>query len=417
MPQDLPRWPIVFFGLSFPVLWLAGLGFAYLPLSGALAVVVLVRRHHAVLPPAWYLWFGYLVLVLASVVQIDTIGRLSGYLLRVGMLLGASALALYVYSATPRSVGVPVVYRSLAWLWAFLVVGGWLGLVFPEVVLHTPFASVVPGPLMSNELVNSLVQPPLAQIEYPYGEDPVIRPAAPLPAANGWGCNVALLAPVMVRYFTMVSGWRRIGVAGIGLLAVIPAAATLNRGLFVGLGVALGYVGLRAVFAGRLVTAAAVIGVLLGAFALASLAGVTASVSDRLDSSGTNDTRTSLYDEAVARTAESPLLGYGAPRPSLRQEISVGTQGHVWNVMISHGFVALALFIAYFLVSTWQGRQARAPADAAHVTTVVGCVLLWFYGFDGPQLAVLLLAGVVAVRDVRTRPWPALSQPRCEVAA
>ena len=409
MPRDLPRWPIVVFGVAFPVLWVLGLGFAFLPLSGALAAAVMIRRRHAVLPPAWYLWFGYLVIVMASVVQVDSAGRLAGYILRLGMVLGASALAVYVYSASPRSVGVDVVYRSIAWLWIFVIVGGWLGLLMPEVVLQTPFSRVVPGSLMSNELVNALVRPPFAQIEYPFGEDPVVRPAAPLQAANGWGCNIALMAPIVVRYITMLHGWRRTALVVVSLLGLVPAAATLNRGLFIGVGVALLYIALRALIAGRLRVVAAVAAVIVAAAAVASVTGVVGSVTDRLESSGTNDTRSSLYEEAVARTAESPLLGYGAPRPSLRQEISVGTQGHVWNIMVSHGFLALAFYLAYFVATAWQGRNARAPADAGHITTIVGCVLIWFYGLDGPQVAVLLLAGVVSVRDVRTRAWPALS--------
>ena len=98
----------------------------------------------------------------------------------------------------------------------------------------------------------------------------------------------------------------------------------------------------------------------------------------------------------------------------------MGTQGHVWNIMISHGFVALAFYVGYFLLTAWQGRGARSPADAAHITVIVGCVLIWFYGLDGPQIAVLLLAGAVSVRDARTRAWPTLARPArssSEVAA
>ena len=405
MPRSLPAWPVVFFGVAFPVMWVLGLGFAFLPVSGALAAFVMIRRRHAVLPPAWFLWFGYLVIALASVVQIDTTGRLIGYVLRLGMVLGATALAVYVYSATPRSIPTGLVYRSMAWLWTFVIVGGWLGILLPEVILQTPFASVVPGGLLSNDLVTQLVRPRFAQIEYPYGADPIIRPAAPFQATNGWGCNIALLAPLMVRYLTMLSGWRRWLLLGISVLGIVPALATLNRGLFIGFGIALVYVGARALIAGRFRLAGAVAGVLVAAALLATVTGVAGSITERTETGGTNETRASLYEEAIDRTLQSPLLGYGAPRPSLREEISVGTQGHVWNIMVSHGFLALAFYLAYFLVTAWQGRNARNPADAGHLTAVVGLVLVVFYGLDGPQIAVLLMAGALSVRDVRTRPW------------
>jgi hypothetical protein len=410
MPTDLPRWPIVFFGLAFPLLWVVGLGFVFLPLSGLLAAGVMIKRRRAVLPPGWYLWFAYLVIVIASVVQIDSTGRLIGFVLRLGMVLGATAVALYVYTATPRSVGLDVVYRSVMWLWIFVIVGGWLGILFPDVVLQTPFSRVVPGSLMSNELVNALVRPAFAQIEYPYGQEPIVRPAAPFQAANGWGCNIALMAPMIFRYIGMLRGWRRFGLILISLAGVVPAVATLNRGLFIGLGVALVYVAARALMAGRIKVAAAVVSAMAAIVLLASVTGVVGSVMTRLENSGTNDTRSSLYDEAIARTIDSPLLGYGAPRPSFRQEISVGTQGHVWNIMVSHGFFALAFYILYFVVTAWFGRNARRPADGGNITTVVGCVLIWFYGLDGPQVAILLLGGMIAIRDVRTAPWPTLTR-------
>lgn len=414
MPRDLPKWPILFPGLAYPVLWLLGFGFALLPLSGALAAMVLIQRRHAVLPPGWYLWLSFLALMLASGIQIDTAGRMAGFSLRVAMVLGATSLAVYVYSATPRSVPIATVFATLSMLWVFMVVGGWLGLLLPSVVLETPGAQVMPGSLMSNDLVDSLVRPRFSQVETPWGREPIVRPAAPFQATNGWGCNAALLMPIVIRYIRMTTGWRRWALASFTLAGVPVAMATLNRGLLVGLAIAGMYVGLRALLARDLRLLGAMLGSAIALLTLAIATGAAAAIAQRTYDGGSNTTRANLYSEAFTRTLESPWLGHGAPRPSYFFDISVGTQGHVWNVMFSHGFIALALYLAFFVVTAWLGRSATGPAFAAHVTGVVGIAIPWFYGMDGTQIAVLLLAGAVAVRDVRLRPWPAYSVARAD---
>lgn len=416
MPVSLPRWPITLFGILFPILWLLGLGFIFLPVVGTCAAVVLIRRRHALLPPGWYFWAAYLVLACASVVEIDTSGRLVGFVMRMGMVLGASAIAVYVYSATPRSLPTSYVYRSMALLWLFIVIGGWLGVLFPDVTLQTPASMIMPESLMSNEFVDALVRPRFAEIQQPFGaEQPFMRPAAPFPGANGWGCNMALLTPMVLRYIATLKGWQRVAMIIFSVSALIPAAQTLDRGLIIGLAVAVLYAAFRSAFRGHwrfaAWTATGVVVSLVGAQAL----GFTAALSERLATSATNETRGALYQEAIQRTLDSPVLGYGAPRPSLLLDVSVGTQGQIWNVMVSHGFIALACYVAFFVVAGFAGRSAPPIADAGHITVIVGIVLMWFYGLDGPQLAILLLAGAVSVRAVRLRArpylWPRTEEP------
>ena len=76
--------------------------------------------------------------------------------------------------------------------------------------------------------------------------------------------------------------------------------------------------------------------------------------------------------------------------------------------MFSHGFIALAFFMGFLGVMAWLGRGASGPALGAHVTCVIAVTLTIVYGMDGTQMAVLLVAGAVAVREVRCRPWPHL---------
>ena len=401
MRVELPAWPLQVLALGYPIMWLLGLGFVSVAVIGATAIYVLWRFRATFLPRNWWLWLIYLVFVLASFIELDTAGRVVGYVSRLTMVLGATAIAVYVYSASVKSLPTRKVYFYLSFLWFFVIIGGWLGVLFPQTVLTTPVSMILPGFLADNEFVSTLTQPPFAEIQEPYGaEEPFYRPAAPLPGANGWGANVVFLAPLMYRYWTCLRGRSRWFFAIASLSAVVPAAATLNRGLILGLTVAGLYGAYRALLRGRIGPLLTFLAAAALVFVVAWSSGVLASLAERLELSGSNDTRSGLYEEAFQRTLESPLLGYGAPRPSYTYDVSVGTQGHLWNVMFSHGFVALACYLAFIITAAWLGRNAPPPADAAHVVVVVGLALVWFYGFDGPQIAVLLIAVALSLRAV-----------------
>lgn len=409
MQQDLPRWPIILLGWLFPIMWLLGAGFLFVAATGAICAWVLFSRRHVILPPGWFLWFAFLSLAVASVVQVDTSGRLVGYVMRLLTLLGATAIGLYVYSATPRSLSDRTVLTALMGLWVFVIVGGWLGVLFPEVVLSTPLSRVIPGALSSNSYVDSLVRPRFAEIQNPWGaEEPFLRPAAPFPGSNGWGCNVALLLPLVVAMIAELRGLRRWLLVSVTVAAVIPAVHTLNRGLVLGVTVALIYFAVHRLMRGHVVPALVTLLAGLSGLIVAQATGVIAAFSERLAVSNSNDTRGAIYSEAFDRAVQSPWIGYGAPRPSLTREVSVGTQGQVWYLMVSHGLLALVFFILFFLVAAWVGRNATGLALAAHIVVVVGLVLIWVYGLDGPQLAVFLLSAALSMRNVRTRPFPRL---------
>lgn len=406
MGRDLPVWPFAVFGLAFPVLWVLGFGFLYPALVGLCMLGVLLSQRWVLLPRGWFIWAAYLVFMIVSAVQVDTMGRMVGLGFRVMLILAGTVVMLYIFSASPGSVTVRHVYAALAGYWAFLIIGGWLGVLFPDVVLTTPAASVLPGALTENELVGDMVRPAFAEIQQPWGaQEAFSRPAAPFPGSNGWGTNFALLAPMMLRYITMLRGAPRIGLIALSLAGLVPAAATLNRGMMLGLVVGLVYGLIHAAFQGRWgqVRALAVVGLAGGVVAVAG--GVVGAIVQRTEVSDSTQGRADIYTEAFDRTLDSPLLGYGAPRNSYLLDISVGTQGQAWNVLFSHGFIALALHVAFLLWLVWAGRRARPPADAAHVTVVVGAVLFWIYGFGGAQFLVLMAAAGLSLRDSEIRRW------------
>src|SRR5690606_35735061 len=184
---------------------------------------------------------------------------------------------LFYFSATPRALPSFPTRRS-----SDLVVLGTLGTIFPDVRITTPLAQVLPGSLLSNELVRELVQPRLAEVQEPWGvEEPFVRPAAPFPYTNSWGMAYAMLTPMMVLVWTKLSSRALRVLLAIGLAgSLYPAVQTSNRGMLIALGVFTVYIGVRHMLAGNgkvglVVFGAlgAVAGVLAATGAFAAIAG------------------------------------------------------------------------------------------------------------------------------------------------
>ena len=92
-------------------------------------------------------------------------------------------------------------------------------------------------------------------------------------------------------------------------LSLPPAFLTLNRGMFLSLGVGLAVLGVRATLRGNMRVAASIVGVVvLGGIAMLFIP-VTELIDQRVSSSDTNTDRMSLYMEVLRRVGNSPLIG------------------------------------------------------------------------------------------------------------
>jgi hypothetical protein len=134
-------------------------------------------------------------------------------------------------------------------------------------------------------------------------------------------------------------------------------------------------------------------------------AGSLSRLTERTSSGESVDTRQAIYEETFRRTLDSPWLGQGAPRPSETATVSAGTQGHIWYVMFSYGFVGLALFLLTFwgfALTTWRVRSLEGLL--LQTPLVVVNVMILFYGLDGLHLVIVLVCFAVLVRgSVRRR--------------
>jgi hypothetical protein len=284
-----------------------------------------------------------------------------------------------------------------------VVAGGIFGIVAPTLEFKTLAESLVPQRLLANDFVYQLVHPATAQVQTFLGY-PVPRPKAPFVFTNDWGGAFALLVPFLLAGWSQIRTFARRGV--VRLLAVaslVPVVFSLNRVLWLCIVVGIVYGSMRFALRGR-------VGGLQGVFALMAVGsllfmfGPTRQlIDDRIATPHSNQGRTTLYKEAVENVGKSPLLGYGAPRPSKRNPNlpSVGTQGQFWLVLFSHGIPGAIFFMSCFTYAFWRSR--RAPTTTAlwcHVVILLALVQMPFYGLLGAQLHILLVAVALAFREL-----------------
>lgn len=400
---DLPAWPVLCLLWGLPVWWLVGLfPFNALVVTPVMLFYLLLRRTVWLAPGT----LAYLALVgwMVTGVLVLEPGREFGFLIKFLQYAAVAVLVVYVVNASANLTRERIL-AGLTAMWWFVIAGGYLGLLKPEGKLTTTVGSLLPEGITSNVYAQQLLFPQFAEIQRPYGAEPFLRPSAPFYYANGWGAAMTLLIPVAVafalhrgtpttKFFTLV------GIA----LSIPPAVTANNRGMLLGLAVAVAVVVLRAAAHGRMKTVVSIVVLASGAVLGMLRLGLLESLAERQDAARSSEGRGILYAETFERTLKSPIVGYGSPRPSFTTEVTVGTQGAVWATMFCCGFVGLALLL-YFLFGavarTWKLDSASGIwLNAALVAT---CVMSMYYGLEGVLVPLGILAATL-LRDCSRHP-------------
>lgn len=402
-PGRLPRWPLLAMFGAVPLLWLSGGFYLGWPLLGVLlALMLLARRERVELPTGATFWLVFCALAALSA------SRRSGSevmvaALRLSFYLTALAVALYVYTALREGQPWARIFRPLCLFWLAVVALGWLGVLVPRLTGTSPLEAVLPRGLAVNPFIHDLVHLRSAEFSERSAQ-PIYRPSAPFPYTNTWGSTWALLVPCVVAYLMSVRGTRLRTVLLISLpLSVPPAFLTLNRGMFVSLGVGLAVLALRAVVRrqAKVVVSVLVAVGLVGATSL--IIPVDQLIAARTSSSDTTSDRLSLYRQAVVLAERAPLLGYGGPvtLDTTTADAPVGTQGQFWQVLVAHGIPALVIFLGWFVVVARRLGRAVSPAGQWLATVpVIAAVQLPFYGITFHNLSVLFYAVGLAMAAV-----------------
>lgn len=384
--------------LLYPVWWALGLGVLIYPLLAVPMGVALLRRRRIAVPPGFWLWVLFLAVVVISLAALEydppgtvagtALSRMPGVALR--LVEYASLTVLLLYAGNLRESELPQrrLIRLLAWSFLITVIGGLVGTLWPQLEFTSPVELLLPDRYAHNAFVKSLAHPAVAQLQEVLGY-PTPRPAAPWGYTNIWGNNFFLLLPwfVVAGWTQATRWWHRPGTLGLLAVSVVPVITSLNRGLWLGLAAAAGYVAFRLALRGRLLaigalaSGAAALIVLLATTPLGEL------VNNRLENGHSNDIRIYTTEQALDGIGYSPLIGFGSTRNTLGSDSSIavgnsagcdncgnhtiGSNGQIWLELYAHGILGAGLFLAFFCFVTWHYRRDHSAVGLAGSTVLV----------------------------------------------
>lgn len=404
-----PGWPIYVVFVAFPLWWVLGMGGFIWPIVSVPMLLSLLRRKRVVAPKGFIVWIGFVVWMLATSSQLDSTGRAIGFVYRGALYLSATIVLLYVFNASRDVLPATKIISVLAIFWMYVVLGGFLGILLPNFSFTSPVEAVLPHSIVSNDFVKEMVHPGFAEIQDILGY-PVPRPSAPFIYTNDWGGNYALLVPfVILAWSSPISKKFKFLLAGVAGASIIPLLISLNRGLWLSAGVGMLYAAVRLAMRGRERPLIGLVGLLTFVGVMVFLTPLHQIVGDRLATPHSNNRRVSLYQEAVEGALESPVFGYGAPRPSKwnPNAPSVGTQGAIWLVLFSHGFPGMVMFAGWFMYCFWSLRRSTdAIGFWVHVMILILMVQWPVYGMIPMQIHIVMIGIAIATRE-RTQRLPA----------
>jgi hypothetical protein len=418
--QWLPTgWPLFCSTALFGVWWLLGLGSFVFVVFAIPMTVHLMRLGRVRVPPWFGLWLLYLIWSVAGIVviAIDAPNTLHssfshafpGFMLRTLQYLAATVVLLYVGNLTEAEVPRLRITRWLGVLYLTALLGGFVALVKPTLQFTSPMERVLPHALASNPNVASLFHPAVAQVMSVIGTADA-RPKAPFEYTNSWGNNLSVLMLwFLVAWFTCGLPKRRFWSVLIVAASIVPVIYSLNRGLWLGLIFATVYIAFRLARRGRsnmLVGLAVGAAVLIAAFVVTPLGGV---VQARLNEGHSNQVRQSLTVSSIQGALTSPVIGYGTTREGIGSAQSVavgqtsdcprcgnrtiGSNGQLWNVLFSQGYVGAALFVGFLVMTAWAFRRDATPIGLAGQSTVLLALfyMLVYVGISS-SLSILMLS-------------------------
>ena len=424
------HWPFTALVAFFPIWWVLGLG-SFAIIGFSLPMLLQLRRARPLrVPRGFAFWLCFLAAVLVSGLMLgrtapDTLPhgaatQLIAYSLRFLNYVAATVLLLYVMNMRGRGLTDRRIVGCLATFFIVAVAGGLLGLAAPGFNFTSPFEWLLPHRLAENSYVRVLVHPAAAQNQDVLGFT-AARPKAPFEYTNTWGNVIGLLIVWFTVWAVRARGRGRVVAVVVLCIALVPIVNSLNRGLWVGLGLGLLLLAVRLAMSGKLMTViglAAAVSTLAVVVLASPLATV---VQERLNHGHSNDIRTNLAEAAFKGATESPVIGWGTTREvrGSYQSIAVGTTsgcarcgnadigstGHFWLTIFAQGFVGMALYLGFFLSVLWFYRgQRTAIGIGAQMTIIMSLWFMFVYSAVGWPLALQMIAVGVLWRQKQPQP-------------
>ncbi len=432
-----PLAPLTWFVVPLPLWWLLGLAnLGWFLVAVPMGAALLARRRIR-WPPAsgWWLlfclWLALSTLMLgeepAGTLDESAVSRIVPVAFRFAEYGAATVVLVWSYTVVGTGPGsrerLVRMVRLLGLLLVWTVLGGVLGALAPQFEVTSLVERLLPAGLVGTAYVSALVHPAAAQIQDVIGTGNG-RPAAPFPYTNSWGNALGLLLPWVVAAASLArTRARRVGWLVLVPLSVVPAVLSLNRGLWLALGLAAAILLLDLLRRGHLwasMTAIAVGVVALLALLATPLGDVAGA---RQESTAPSDgIRGWSVSRAIEVAETSPVLGYGGTRAQEGSldtiavgkssschncgNLPIGTNGQLWFVLVGQGFVGGVLYIGFhvaLLRRFWRDRSVIGTCGA--VTAALSLFFALVYDRTGPTGCIELLAlGVCAAALGAQRP-------------
>lgn len=425
-----PAWPLVVLLAGYPVFWVAGLSAFALPVMSVPMAVILYRRRPLRLPRGFALWalflawsaFGVLLLGVNpdGFVPGTASGRLMGFGMREMSYVSVTILLLFIGNLTEKELPQSRLIRLLGVFFVWVVLGGALGMLLPQLQFTSLFELFLPGGIRSNDFVQSLVHPRAAQVQELLADE-TPRPAAPFSYTNAWGFHITLLGVwFFVARFLLKGSRGKLLSAFVLALGFVVLVYSLNRAAWMGVAVAVVYVSVRLALRGRLVMVASL--VLAGAVALGAVLATPLGdvVTQRLENGKSDSIRSFTTSKAFELSAKAPVTGFGTTRSTFGSSssiavgkssqcpqcgnASIGMNGYFYMLIVTTGYVGALLFFGFGAVQLWRTRMLWNPRVVAGSTVILMTAFYAFF-YDGATWLLVPFAtlGILWREDQRAR--------------
>jgi len=429
-----PAWPISALLLGYPLWWALGIAdFMWVILAVPMVARMIgwrTRRGRSIkVPPGFGLWLLFLLIVVAGIAAITLTApgtvpslvsrRVLSYANRTAGYFGDTVLLLYAGNLTERELP----RRTFSWMLGVVgvitVIGGVAGMLMPHFQFSSPLFLLLPKSFQANPFVQAAAHPALTQVQNVLGL-PAGRPKAPFDYTNLWGECLTILIPFLFAWAWTGTRRQRLFAAATGIVAVGPLLYSLNRGAWVGVILAVGYLAVRLAARGQRSLLAGISVAAAVAVVLIIFTPLNSIVAGRLENGKSNNLRSHLSALAITDALASPIIGYGDTRqeqgspesvavgPSAKcptcGQLAVGSTGQLWLLLICDGFVGAAFFLAFFGFGIWQFRRDRSPYGYAGVLVLL--LSFWYmfsYDATGAPLGFTMLAYAVVWKNHQLR--------------
>jgi hypothetical protein len=421
-------WPIILMLGGLFVWWFLGLSGVIQATLAIPLLATLVLRRNLLMPRIFWAWLLFVGWMLLSAIQIDDFTKALTFSWRASIYIASTIIFLFVFNTSRRDLPARRIVYVLAAFWVLTVVGGLLGMAFPNRSFPSLLGSVLPARIQSSAFVHALVTPETTGGNVFAGTG-IFRVKAPFIYTNQWGSAFALTLPfAFAALGTMRSALWRKALIGLIVVSIVPLIFSLDRGSWLSAAAAVTYGVFRLARArgGRSVRLARTLRVMLvgGAIVglIVALTPLGSLVLLRVNAGYGDKHRAVLYESSLILVERSPLLGYGGPveisvvNPNAPPGPSAGTHGTFWTVLVSNGVPAMLFFVGWFLLAFLKTRR-RLPEGAdvddnarfwSHVALLAAIVQLGYYEVLPWGLPIVMVAAATALREANAASaWPA----------